>query len=93
MSSSNKKVISLEKTATYINDLKKHLKELSSREFKVLESELEESVADKQNTESILAFHENITKLLNYCNIRIQTNEEKIQEKKLEKILRYVIAA
>lgn len=55
--------------------------------------ELEESVADKQNTESILAFHENVTKLLNYCNIRIQTNEEKIQEKKLNEILRYVNAA
>ena len=47
MSSSNQKIIPLEKTTTYINDLKKHLKELSSREFKVLESELEESVAEK----------------------------------------------
>ncbi len=47
MSSSNKKVISLEKTATYINDLKKHLKEFSTREIQVLGNELEESVAEK----------------------------------------------
>jgi hypothetical protein len=90
---SNQKVIPLEKISTYINDLKKHVKDLSKREVEVNCHELEESVAEKQNTESLLAFHENLTKFLNYCNIRIQTQEEKKQEKKLEKILRFVNAA
>jgi hypothetical protein len=71
--SSNQKVIPLERIPTYINDLKKHMKELTIRELDVLSKDLEESVAEKQNTESLLAFHENLTKFLNYCNIRIQT--------------------
>jgi hypothetical protein len=71
--SSNHKVIPLERITTYINDLKKHLKELSKRELEVSCQEIEEPVAEKQNTESLLAFHENLTKFLNYCNIRIQT--------------------
>jgi hypothetical protein len=91
--SGNQKVVPLERIPTYLNDLKKHLKELTKRELEVSCQEIEEPVAEKQNTESLLAFHENLTKFLNYCNIRIQTQEEKKQEKKLEKILRYVIAA
>ena len=71
--SSNQKIIPLERIPTYINDLKKHMKELTIRELDVLSKDLEESVAEKQNTESLLAFHENLTKFLNYCNIKIQT--------------------
>jgi preprotein translocase subunit SecA len=69
----SKKFIPLEKISTYISDLKNHLKELTKRELKVSCQELEEPLAEKQNTESLLAFHENLTNFLNYCNIRIQT--------------------
>ena len=57
--------------SAYIKDLKKHLKELSNREQEVVSQKLRESEAEKQNINSLLAFHENLTKFLKQFNIRI----------------------
>jgi hypothetical protein len=43
----NQKVIPLDKISTYMNDLKKHMKELTIREVDVISKDLEESVAEK----------------------------------------------
>ena len=54
----------------------KHYDELILRQVKVYRKELNKDDAEKLNAESLLLFHEKLTKILNLCNIKILSDEE-----------------
>jgi hypothetical protein len=67
------RLISWPKVVGYIGDIENHLEELFSTKKKLRSKDIENEEAEKSATNSIVLFHENLTKFLKYCNIRTLT--------------------
>ncbi len=84
--------MSLQSIKTYFNDVEKHQDELTEIQRKLRKNEIEDQEAERQNTLSLLNFHEKLTNFLKYCNIRILTQEERRAEVNMEKILKQILS-
>ena len=84
-------MISLKSIKTYFNDVEQHQDELTEIQRKLRKNEIEDQEAERQNTSSLLNFHEKLTNFLKYCNIRIDTQEERRAEASMEKILNDIL--
>ncbi len=80
-------VVSLDSIKTYFIDVEKHQDDLTQIQRKVRRNEIEESEAERQNTQCLLHFHEKLTNFLKYCNVRILNQEERRAETNMEHIL------
>ena len=69
--------MSLKDINNYIIEVSSHYSELTSRQSKVEDKEIEESLAERDNTQCLLQFHEKLSNLLKKCELRILPEQEK----------------